>query len=227
MVNSAYHYVLIGLLGVLPTSICSAQSFISDKTVRAQVLTVMSRPSDIEQAAAAEDLFDMVKGKNLDHVHSQTIQMVSDLMSNNSESVTIWIAATLGEFRGRASFAAPRLIEALKKAECRRVDESSEFIIRTALKRIGENVTDSECSKIRNEPAKEITNPMRNSQPGASCPNRPEHLGGRGRSIKLLVPDCRGFPAQREPLRDEGLSRVRGCLRNALAILRHLRPPQK
>jgi hypothetical protein len=147
MVNRAYHYLLISLLGILPISICSAQSFISDNTVRAQVLTVMSRPSDIEQAAAAEDLFDIVKGKNLDRVHSQTIQMVSDLMSNNSESVTIWIAATLGEFRGRASFAAPRLIEALKKAECRRVDESSEFIIRTALKSIGENVTDSECSK--------------------------------------------------------------------------------
>lgn len=152
MVNRVYHFLLIGLLGVLPASVCSAQPSISDKAVRAQVLTVMSRPSDIEQAAAAEDLFDIVEGKNLDHVHSQTIHIVSNLMSNNSESVTIWIAATLGEFRGRASFAAPRLIEALKKAECRRGDASSEFIIRTALKKMGQNVPDSECSKHQTSP---------------------------------------------------------------------------
>jgi len=152
MVNRVYRYLLISLLGVLPISICSAQSFISDKTVRAQVLTIKSMPSDIEQAAAAEDLFDIVEGKNLDHVHSQTIHKVSNLMSNNSESVTIWIAATLGEFKGRASFAAPRLIKALKKAECRRGDASSEFIIRTALKKMGENVPDSECSKHQTSP---------------------------------------------------------------------------
>jgi hypothetical protein len=152
MINRVYHYLLISLLGLLPISICSAQSFISDRTVRAQILVVRSRPSDIEQAAAAEDLFDMVRGRNLDHVHSQTIKMVSDLMSNNSEGVRAWVAAALGEFRGRASFAAPRLLEALKEVECRREDASSDFIIRTALKKMGENVPVPECSKHETSP---------------------------------------------------------------------------
>jgi hypothetical protein len=149
MLNAQHGYSLsaLFLLGVLTTSICSAQSFISDRTVRGQVSIVKSSLSDIERAAAAEDLFEMVKGKNLDHVHSQTIHMVGDLLNKDSDSVTIWIAAALGEFRGRASFAAPRLIEALKAVECRRVDASSAFTIRTALKKMGEDVPDSECSK--------------------------------------------------------------------------------
>jgi len=83
------------LLGTFNASICHAQSFISDKAVRAQVLRVKSSPSDIEQAAAAEDLFDLVKDKNLDHVHSQTIHMISYLLNNEFDGVRIWIAATL------------------------------------------------------------------------------------------------------------------------------------
>ena len=88
----------------------------------------------------------MVKGKNLSHVSGQTIHIVSDFIGNNSDGVTIWISATLGEFGGRASFAAPRLVETLKEVDCRRVDASSVFTIRVALKKMGENVPDSECS---------------------------------------------------------------------------------
>ena len=147
MINRVSRYLLFSLLSVILTSTCSAQSFIGDKTVRRQVLRVRSSRSDIERAAAAEDLFDLVKGKNLSHVSWQTIHMISDFIGNNSDGVTVWIAATLGEFGGRASFAAPRLVETLKEVDCRRVDASSAFTIRAALKKMGENVPDSECSK--------------------------------------------------------------------------------
>lgn len=147
MINRVFRYSLFCLLSVILTSTCNARSFISDKTVRQQVLRVRSSRSDIERAAAAGDLFDMVKGKDLSHVSWQTIHMVSDFIGNNSDGVTIWIAATLGEFGGRAPFAAPRLVETLKEVDCRHVDASSAFTIRVALKKMGENVPDSECSK--------------------------------------------------------------------------------
>jgi hypothetical protein len=147
MVNRVCCYLLLCLLSAILTSTCSARSFIGDKTVRMQVLKVSSSRSDFERAAAAEDLFDMVKGKDLSHVSWQTIHMISDFMGNNPDGVTIWIAATLGEFGGRASFAAPRLVETLNEVDCRRVDASSAFTIRVALKKMGENVPVSECSK--------------------------------------------------------------------------------
>ena len=147
MVNSVYYCLLLSVLSFVSMPICSAQSSISDEAVRARVSAVKSGRSDIEQAAAAEDLFDMLRGKNLDHVHPQTIEMISDLLSNKSDGVRIWIAATLGEFRERALFAAPRLVKALKEVECRRVDASSAFTIRTALRKMGEKVPESKCSK--------------------------------------------------------------------------------
>ena len=147
MVNRVSRYVFLCLLSVILTPSCSARSLISDKTVRRQVLRVRSSRSDIERVAAAEDLFDLVKGKDLSHVSLQTIHMVSDFIGNDSDGVVIWIAATLGEFEGRASFAAPRLVAALREVDCRRVDASSAFTIRVALKKMGENVPDSECPK--------------------------------------------------------------------------------
>jgi hypothetical protein len=145
MANRNVGYLLLGFVGMFLASICSAQSVISDKTVRAQVVIVKSSPSDIERAASAEDLFNMLRGKDLTHVSSQTIQMISGLVSRNHDGVTIWIAAALGEFGHRASFTAPRLIEVLKEVECRRVDASSAFTIRTALKKMGKDVSGSEC----------------------------------------------------------------------------------
>jgi hypothetical protein len=65
------------LLCTLNTLICDAQPFISDKAVRGQVLRVKSNPSDIGQAAAAEDLFDLVKDKKLSHVRPETIHMIA------------------------------------------------------------------------------------------------------------------------------------------------------
>ena len=147
MANKNVCYLLLGFIGIFLASICNAQSVISDKTVRAQVVIVKSSPSDIERAAAAEDLFNMVRGKNLTHVSSRTIQMISGLVSRDHDSVTIWIAAALGEFGQRASFTAPRLIEVLKKVECRHVDASSAFTIRKALKKMGRDVSASECSE--------------------------------------------------------------------------------
>ena len=87
----------------------------------------------------------MVKGKNLDRVHSQTIRTISSLLSDECDCVRIYVASALGEFKGRASFAAPRLVEALRKVDCQRVDASSAFTIRTALKKMGESVPDANC----------------------------------------------------------------------------------
>lgn len=134
-------------LGLLSASIASAQSFLADKAVRTQVLRVKSSPSDIEQAAAAEELFDLVKGRNLNRVRPQTIRMISTLLDTNFDGVRLWIAATLGEFGVRASFTAPRLIAIFKQVECRHVDASSAFTIQTALKKMGENIPNTECSK--------------------------------------------------------------------------------
>jgi hypothetical protein len=147
MIYRVYRCLVLCVLGIPPALVCSAQSSISDKAVRAKVYAVKSGSSDIERAAAAEDLFDTVKGRDLDRVHSQTIKLVSDLLSSDSDGVRIWIAATLGEFRGRALFSAPRLMKALKEVECRRVDASSAFTIRTALSKMGKNVPDSDCQK--------------------------------------------------------------------------------
>jgi hypothetical protein len=147
MFKKVSSYLLLCALWVILSSTCSAQPLVSDKTVRRQILRVRSSQSDIERAAEAEDLFDMVKGKDVSHVNLRTVHMVSGFISDNSDGVTIWIAATLGEFGGRASFAAPRLIETLRRVECGRVDASSAFTIRVALKKMGETVPDSECSK--------------------------------------------------------------------------------
>jgi len=147
MVKRFFRYLFSFVLSVSLISTCRAQSFISDKTVRKQVQRVRLSRSDIERAAAAEDLFDMARGKDLSHVRLQTVHMISDFIDADFDGVTIWIAATLGEFGGRASFAAPRLVDHLRKVDCLRVDSSSAFTIRVALKKMGEDVPDSKCSK--------------------------------------------------------------------------------
>lgn len=124
-----------------------AQSYVSDQAVRSKVLEIRKSHSDIEKAATAEDLVDMIAGKNLDHVHDRTIRLLFESGDWTSPQVRIWTATALGEFRRRAAFATPLLIRIMKQQECR--DESTAWMMRKALIKMEAAVPrPADCSKV-------------------------------------------------------------------------------
>jgi hypothetical protein len=121
--------------------------YVSKRQLRETIANVRAGETSTLRTAAAERLFQLTRGKDLDKVDNKSITDLVSILDGSDDSVRYWVARCLGNFGSRARIAIPKLEELLAEVDCLPGSKTSASGIRLALSQIGTTPPPPNCQR--------------------------------------------------------------------------------
>lgn len=126
---------------------------VSSEQLSAMISAVRAETDVNRQELAARKIPPLVTGADLSGVDTKTLDELASLFESPNDAVRLWVAAALGSFGGRATFAVPKLLAVLPEVDCATLRGlNSAGAIRLAVERItGESPPPTDCPRYWKE----------------------------------------------------------------------------
>jgi len=117
-----------------------------DSHVKTSIMAISEAPSRKVKIERAQELSQWVS-RHPNDVSATDIDLLANLLSDDEDSVRLWIAGALGQLGDKAKNAVPQLQKALQERPCENTPATSAGALRLALSRIGVKPINAVCTK--------------------------------------------------------------------------------
>jgi len=118
---------------------------LSDSFVRTAIKGIIDAPSRKVKIQRAQDLNQWVV-RHPGDISTADVDSLATLLSDEDDTVRLWIAGALGQLGDKARSAVPQLQRALLERPCANAPATSAAAIRLALLRIGSEPVNAQCT---------------------------------------------------------------------------------